>query len=85
MTVDSQQQRMLELLRGAGGQPVGFGDFRAEGIAFPASVASELELGGYAIERVYDRGRLVGLRLHELERGEEVPAHRRGLWRRQGR
>jgi hypothetical protein len=35
----------------------------AGGIDFPAAVVSELELNGYVIERVYDHGRLVGVRL----------------------
>jgi hypothetical protein len=78
MTLDSQQQRMLQRLRRAGGQPVTYGDLREEGIAFPAAVASELELNGYAIERVYVGGRFVGVRLIEPEPPE---AQDRRSWR----
>jgi hypothetical protein len=67
MTLDSQQQRMLRRLRRAGGQPVSYAELHGEGIAFPAAVASELVLNGYAIERVYVDGRLVGVRLIEPE------------------
>jgi hypothetical protein len=55
---DTQQQRLLERLRQAGEQPVPFAELRAGGIDFPAAVVSELELSGYAIERVYDAGGL---------------------------
>jgi biotin operon repressor len=76
MTLDRQQQRLLALLREAAGQPVTFAELRAKGIAFPAAVASELELHGYAIDRVRDRGRLIGVRL--LETAPPVaPAGRR--------
>jgi hypothetical protein len=67
MTLDVQQQRMLQRLRQAGGQPVTYGELRADGITFPAAVASELELNGYAIDRVFVAGRLAGLRLIESE------------------
>jgi len=60
---DAQQQRLLERLHHAGGQPLAFAELHAAGINFPAAVVSELELNGYAIERVYDHGRLVGVRL----------------------
>jgi hypothetical protein len=64
---DAQQQRLLERLRDAGDQPVAFAEQHASGIAFPAAVVSELELNGYAIERVYDHGRTVGVRLLQPE------------------
>ncbi len=64
---DAQQQRLLERLRQAGDQPVTFAELHANGIAFPAAVVSELELNGYVIERVYDHGRLVGVRLLQPE------------------
>jgi hypothetical protein len=64
---DSQQQRMLERLRRAGGLPVTFSELRAGGVDFPAAVVSELELNGHAIDRVYEHGRLVGVRLLEEE------------------
>jgi hypothetical protein len=65
--LDVQQQRLLERLRRAGGQPVPFSELRAAGVDFPAAVVSELGLAGYAIDRVYDHGRLVGVRLLEPE------------------
>lgn len=60
---DAQQQRLLERLREAGDEAVAFAELHASGIAFPAAVVSELELNGYVIERVYDDGRLIGVRL----------------------
>jgi hypothetical protein len=51
---DTQQQRLLERLRHAGHQPVAFVELHADGIDFLAAVVLELELSGYAIERVYD-------------------------------
>ena len=73
---DAQQQRLLELLREAGEEPVAIAELHASGISFPAAVASELELNGYLIERVYDHGRLVGVRLLEPE-PRDTPAARR--------
>jgi hypothetical protein len=72
---DAQQQRLLELLREAGEEPVAFAELRAGGVSFPAAVISELELNGYRIERVYDHGRLLGVRLLESEPRD--PANRR--------
>ena len=80
---DTQQQRMLEQLHRAGDQPVAFAELRASGIDFPAAVVSELQLNGYAIDRVYERGRLVGVRLLKPE-PREIPAGQRRrlrLWR----
>ncbi len=74
---DTQQQRLLERLRQAGHQPVAFAELHAGGIAFPAAVLSELELNGYAIERVYDHRRLIGVRLLEPEPPDAPAAHRR--------
>jgi hypothetical protein len=74
--LDSQQQRLLGRLREAAGQPVTFAELRAAGIAFPAAVASELELNDYAIDRVHDRGRLIGVRLLETA-PPDAPAGRR--------
>ncbi len=65
---------MLERLREAGGEPVAFAEPRAGGIHFPAAVVSELELNGYAIDRVLAHGRLLGVRLLEPERGEAPAA-----------
>ena len=67
MLADTQQQRLLERLREAGEQPVAFAELHADGVDFPAAVVCELDLGGYAVERVYDHGRLVGVRLLEPE------------------
>ena len=76
---DAQQQRLLERLRDAGDQPVAFAEQHASGIAFPAAVVSELELNGYAIERVYDHGRMVGVRLLQPEPPDAATGPR---WRR---
>jgi hypothetical protein len=77
---DSQQQRLLERLRSAGDQPIALAELRASGIDFPAAVLSELELNGYAIERVHDHGRLVGVRLLEPQPTDKPAAHRRHRW-----
>ena len=77
MLADTQQQRLLERLRQAGEQPVAFAELHAGGIDFPAAVVSELELNGYAIERVYDHRRLVGVRLLGPEPPEAPAAQRR--------
>ena len=81
---DAQQQRLLERLRQAGPQPVAFADLHGGGIEFPAVVVGELELHGYATERVYDHGRLVGVRLLQREHPDttETPTapRRRRRW-----
>ena len=77
---DSQQQRVLERLRRAGEQPVSVAELRVGGVDFPAAVLSELELNGYEIERVHDRGRPIGVRLLEPERCDSAVAHRRHRW-----
>jgi hypothetical protein len=59
--LDDQQQRLLERLRQADGAPVSFAELRARGVDFPAVVLNELELSGYAFERVHDSGRLAGV------------------------
>ena len=64
---DIQQHRLLERLREAGEQPVAFAELHAGGVDFPAAVVCELELIGYAIECVYDHGRLIGVRLFQPE------------------
>ena len=76
---DTQQQRLLERLRQAGPQPVAFSDLHGDGIEFPAVVVGELELHGYATERVYDHGRLVGVRLLQREHPDtpDTPRRRR--------
>lgn len=60
---DIQQQRLLHVLRNAAGRAVTLSELRAAGIGFPATVVGELELGGYNLERVYEHGRLSGIRL----------------------
>ena len=76
--LDAQQQRLLERLRKAGDQPVAFGELHAGGIDFQAAVVPELELNGYVIERVYDHGRLVGVRLAARRAAPATPmANRR--------
>ena len=79
MLADTQQQRLLKRRRQAGKQPVAFAALHACGIDFPAAVVSELELHGYAIERVYNHGRLIGVRLLGPEPSEALAAQpRRG-------
>ena len=84
MLADIQQQLLLERLRHAGKRPVAFAELHAGGIDFPAAVVSELELNGCAIERVYNHGRLVGVRLLGPEPPEAPAAQRRRrrLWHR---
>jgi hypothetical protein len=82
---ETQQLRMLERLRRAGNQPVTLGELRAGGIHFPAVVIGELELNGYAIERVYDHGRLLGVRLLETDAPGTPASRRRHRWRRASR
>jgi hypothetical protein len=61
---DRQQALVLDALRRAAGAPVSYGELREAGIEFPASVVSELELAGVAIERCFGEGRgPVGVRL----------------------
>jgi hypothetical protein len=79
---ETQQLRMLERLRRAGVQPVTLGELRAGGIDFPAVVLSELELNGYAIERVYQDSRLIGVRLLETDAPDTRVSRRRYRWRR---
>jgi hypothetical protein len=74
--VDTQQQRLLDRLREAGGRPVTFADLHAAGIDFPAATAAELELAGYTIERVAE----AGLRLLDPEPVTLPGAPRRRRW-----
>jgi hypothetical protein len=61
---DRQQALVLDALRRAGGAPVSYAELREAGVELPASVVSELELAGVAIERCYGAGRgVVGVRL----------------------
>jgi hypothetical protein len=79
---ETQQLRTLERLRRAGKQPVTLDQLRASGIHFPAMVISELELNGYAIERVYEHDRLIGVRLLKTNASDTPPSRRRHRWRR---
>jgi hypothetical protein len=83
--VETQQLRALERLRRAGKQPVTLDLLRASGIHFPAVIISELELNGYAIERVYEHNRLIGVRLLPTEASDTPPSRRRHRWRRPSR
>ena len=81
--IETQQVRMLEQLRQAGTQPMSLDQLRAGGIDFPAVVIGELELNGYVIERVYEQGKLLGVRLLETEAPAPPTTRRRPRWRRQ--
>jgi len=82
---EAQQLRMLERLRSAGQEPVTLDQLRAGGIDFPAVVIGELELNGYVIERVYEHGRQIGVRLLETEAPDPPASRRRPRWRRVSR
>jgi hypothetical protein len=82
---DTQQLRLLERLRAAGKRPVTIGELRGAGIDFPAVVISELELNGYPTERVYEHGRLIGVRLLETEASDPPASRQRHRWRRLSR
>jgi hypothetical protein len=61
---DRQQVLVLDALRRAAGAPVSYAELRDAGVELPASVVSELELAGVAIERCHrDSGGAVGVRL----------------------
>jgi hypothetical protein len=81
---ETQQLRMLEQLRQTGKQLATLDQLRAGGIDFPAVVIGELELNGYVIERVYEHGRLLGVRLLETEVPDPPPPRRR-RWRQSAR
>jgi hypothetical protein len=62
--LDHQQTLVLGALRRAAGAPVSYAELRAAGVELPASVVSELELAGMAIERCSGEGRgVVAVRL----------------------
>jgi hypothetical protein len=82
---DNQQLRMLERLRAAGKQPVTIDELRGPEIDFPAAVISELELNGYAIQRVREHGRLIGVRLLETGAFDRPASRQRHRWRRLSR
>ncbi len=74
---DRQQRLALDALRAAGERPVSFSQLRAAGVNFPATVVGELELDGWAIERVVEQERLVGVRLGDPERTGRLPSRAR--------
>lgn len=65
--LDQEQALLFCVLQGAMGAPMSFDELRGKGIEFPASVVSELELAGVAIDRCMidgaDGRRVVGVRL----------------------
>jgi hypothetical protein len=62
--LDHQQALALGALRRAAGAPVSYSELRDAGVELPASVVSELELAGVAIQRCFGEGRgAVGVRL----------------------
>ena len=70
---DHQQKLVLDALRQAAGAPVSYAELRAVGIDLPASVVSELELAGVAVERCVGEGTgVVGVR---LDPANEVTVH----------
>ncbi len=88
---DEQQALLISILSRASGEPVSYRELRDAGIEYPASVASELELAGVALERCYegaaDSRRLLGVRLDPnrgracatpSEHVEKQPASSRG-------
>lgn len=83
--VETQHRVALEQLRRAGEQPVSIAALRAAGLDSPAAVIGELELNGHAIERVYEHGRLVGLRLIEPQDADTGATARRHWWFRRHR
>jgi hypothetical protein len=85
IATETQQLLMLERLRTAGDQPVSLDQLRGGGIDFPAVVVGELELNGYVIERVYEHGRQIGVRLLETEAADLPASRRRRRWRRVSR
>jgi len=62
--LEHQQALVLDALRRAAGAPVSYRELRAAGVELPASVVSELELAGVAIERCFGEERgAIGVRL----------------------
>jgi hypothetical protein len=85
IATETQQLLVLERLRSAGTQAVTLDQLRGGGIDFPAVVIGELELNGYVIERVYEHGRQIGVRLLETQTPDLPASHRRHRWRRVSR
>jgi biotin operon repressor len=80
-TANRRHDSVLRALRDAGDRPVSLAELRERGIANPAAVIYELELAGYAIDRVHGHGRLLGVRLD----GAGEPRAELGRRRRFGR
>jgi hypothetical protein len=70
---DHQQALVLGVLRRAAGAPVSYAELRGAGVELPASVVSELELAGVAIERCFEGGG-VGVRLDPANDPAAQPA-----------
>jgi len=71
---DRQQALVLDALRRADGAPVSFAELRAAGVELPASVVSELELAGVAVQRcVADARGTVGVRLDPVNERAAQP------------
>jgi len=85
--LDEEQARLVEILEAAGGEPVSFEQFRAQGIENPAMLAYELEIAGLAIAHVH-RPRPGGSPVHvglRLDRpSPQTPSAERWTERRQG-
>ncbi len=68
VALEQQQALLLGVLVRAAGAAVSYAELREAGIEFPASLVSELELAGVAIERCYGhvhgQRQLAGVRLH---------------------
>ena len=74
---DAQQQRLLERLRTPATSRSLLASCMPAGLTFRPPSSAELELNGYAIERVYDHGRLVGVRMLHPEPPDTAPHTRR--------
>jgi hypothetical protein len=85
IATETQQLLVLERLRSAGTQAVTLDQLRGGGIDFPAVVIGELELNGYVIERVYEHGQQIGVRLLETQTPDLPASRRRHRWRRVSR
>src|SRR5437764_6726430 len=76
--LEHQQAMVLSMLRRAAGAPVSYAQLRDGGVELPASVISELELAGLAIERCYggtaDERKVVGVRLDPALDPDRAPA-----------
>lgn len=60
---DSDRALLLDLLGTAEDDPLTIADLRERGVRMPGQALYELELDGYPVERVHDRGRTRGCRI----------------------